>query len=392
MKKIPSNHVFCWLGIILFVFSGMCWGSVKPADHRVQVVNVEQLPIKSIQAWNGRILVQTYEYRHRTRSYRLLLWELDLMTGEIRRVDFNTPVPVYAVATWLNRPVGIYRQKKKDVVRFLDGSMEVLATLSVEGHSPSMIHARKEHLFVSNGLEIISVNVKGKVHKRNLRDEIPFLYIESLRAIETMNGRVFLGYDAGEWYGTLVELEYTKRGLMKKTREVMPGNISSLLKGSNQSLWISTGLAHGVGESAGLYVYDGHDVKTQVEQAGIHQWGKREQVTKGTQAFSVSTTINGLAWGSTEDILLVAATAGIFRFNVNSCFKLVPLWSGDLTIEFSGIDWVSRSRPIGIAVVEDRCYVASRIAGVFEFRMKNDALDFVRQHIFPQKIGDDHPK
>ena len=381
--KLIDQAIACLF--VVFLLPSLVQGSVKNADDRIHVVDKEQKSISRILIWKEHVLVQTYTRCFETGNYKLRLWELDRNSCVMRPTDYGTPEPVHTVGMWNERPVGIYRKGKVDVVLYLDGDRQILKELAVEGWGCVLMCSNKNHLFVSNGYSIVVISGSGNSSERDLSREVGLIIIDGLRAMEAISDRVLLGYDAGEWGGSLVELKVSRSGNLQTPKEVLFGNVNTLLKSKDDLVWISCGFAHGITETGKFHSYDGVKLRELIFQSGSMSV-EPDETKDDVFVFPVSTTIDGIAQDADGSCILVANHAGIYKCRENPSFELVPLWVGDMEIAYSKDGWNFHSRPKGLVIFGDRYFVATQGSGVLEFRLTNTgSLKFVGQHVFPDQ-------
>ena len=178
---------------------------------------------------------------------------------------------------------------------------------------------------------IVEVSRKGTVRVINL-DGIFLKEFRILpRTITATKDELLLGYDYGEWSGSLYSIRIGKQGLAAKAKQLLSENIGSIDQDSKRNIWIGGGLAHLAGRGAWLYCYNGQTITTIISE-GMYS----EQINRNKRSIAITlpkpTDIAGITVNSKDEVVIVASDSGLFSYTVGK--PLRSLWEGNLYIRY----------------------------------------------------------
>jgi hypothetical protein len=353
---------------------------------------IEQPTIESIYKIEDRIIVSSDKYRRGDGDFYNSFWQLDEERDRLIPLEVNPRESVVAVSENGSVPL---------IASLTEGNGNKLHINFINQPSRGMLidkpamgifrlTANDNFVFLVFPDRIVEISPQGSTKTSKLEKFIPNLKNDiatsaisgtMLRAVAATSNELILGYDHGEWGGVAYAIQIGKDGLLSNSKKLLSENIYAIHLNSKGNVWIASGMDRRFRE-AGLFCYDGKTMTTVIMQGNLSSIREREnratialsggeRKNSAKVALPEETTIDGIVDNSNDEIILVAAEAGLFSYRIGK--PLNSLWRGNLHILYKIPDAYSRfSYPEGIVSKGKRFYVASSSLGVFRFDEIND--------------------
>jgi|GEM_PF-4788652 len=355
--------------VLVFIILSFALASTCTATEKL-VLTVppleKELPlIESIYRIGDDVIVRTEKYASKEGKWHHFLWRLDEKKGYFIPFINDNNERIVAVSEGSLNELIASSDGKGLHLKFINQPKRNI-TISESEESPFRLGANAYFTFVVFAERIIEVSSKGTVRSIRLNGLIPEEWRMLPRAIAVSENELILGYDKGEWGGAVYSMRIDKNGLDAKSNRLLSENVCAIRQDSKGGIWIASGLSHLGMRDAGLHFYDGQKISGIVSQRYFFE---KELKSKSGVAISLhkSTEISGMTVNSKDEVVIVAAEAGLFSYTIGNPFR--SLWEGSLYITYNMTDYSVGSFPQGIVEKGKKLYVASRSLGVFCFEI-----------------------
>jgi hypothetical protein len=141
------------------------------------------------------------------------------------------------------------------------------------------------------------------------------------------SGKIYCASSHGEWGGFLNEIDATT-GSIKKVYQGLP--VNDIKFDRSGKLWFVVGVSHLSMQSAGLFSYDGVQLKCHSEVEGFQDFSKpgTMKVTKQSNFSLQPTDFQGLAFAKDGSILVASTNHGVLRYKDEQWQQVTKDWPG----------------------------------------------------------------